>query len=216
MKKTVITDDALDSLLYELFERKSAALAETEAYWHDRVPERFRNAGRDALLMLSAPAARVRTPRRGLALGLAAVLAAGAVSAGALALSPSLRGRASALFGAAYTEPLREREPMDYVIPSPGEEFTVRDEAAGQAMVYRWYGAEHSMVLVEIARELPEDAAQTEDAEAVTVGGMWGSYCADTRSLLLHDGAVSILIQYWNGEREDILAYAEAFAAANE
>ena len=54
------------------------------------------------------------------------------------------------------------------------------------------------------------------DGEAVVVGGVPGVYSAAEQAVLLHGSGIDIYIGYWNGSREDTLAYAEALLQANQ
>lgn len=217
--KTVITDEAFEALFAEMLGRRGNLLIAEEARWHDRVPERVRNAGFAAL---ASPAAGSVLPKprlplvRGLLIAAAAAVAAGAVTTAAHHTLPALCEYAEHAPFFAAAQPDDARAPEEYVIPAPWEDYTVRDEAASEHMLYKWFGGGRKQVLVEIARTLPEDLSQTGALEAVVVSGTAGAYCEENRSLLLYDDRMCIYIRYWNGSRDDVFDYAAALIEANQ
>ena len=103
------------------------------------------------------------------------------------------------------------------MIPDPGEEYAVTDEAVSQTLVYRWYSSREKELLVEIAYRLPEEQTLDGPVEYRAVGGMWGTYAEAerTRLLILRDSDVLILIELFGGEEEELKAYAQHLAEAN-
>lgn len=220
MNNTVITDEAFGELFREMLERKGSSLNREEAQWRGRVPESFKASGRAALaaLAVSPKAPKLRFPGAGRILLTAAVTlaAAGTVTAGAKYAVPAVKAYIESRPAVTQSVAESARDPREYAIPAPWEDYTIQDEASGERMVYKWFGGGRKQLLVEIAWQLPEDSNQPGELETVFFGDLWGTYCEENRSLLLHDGAVSVYIRYWNGGREDVLAYAEAFIEANQ
>ena len=221
---------------YAAWEDEEIRAAERE--WHDKVPDSLDRAVHElcagalpaAPLLLSGSAAVQVCARggkatsaglkavKGAAIGLAA---AALVTAGAYTFSPAVRELAAGLFRCeTVTEQVRAsaRSPADYSIPSPGEGYALTDEARGERLYYRWFTAPRRQLLVEIAYRLPEDVTQSENVELVELGGLWGtlSEAVGTELLILRDGEVFILIELFNGSREELMEYAEALTAANE
>lgn len=158
--------------------------------------------------------------KAGAAAKILAVIVGGSVliGAGSYAASPAVRERVGRLFSYAHTDRAARRSPGEYVIPSPGEGFSVTDELVSEYMHGCWFTMGEREVLVQIAEELPPEAGQDGGAEVVTVGGAWGTYAetGDTLTLILHDGDVLIRIETLGADREGLLAYAAALLAANE
>ena len=149
-----------------------------------------------------------------------AVAAAGAavIGMGTLAAVPAARQGLGQLLAPERAETAQtvSRLPGAYVIPSPGEDFTVTDQAQSDTLNARWFTSAHQQVLVQIARQLPEESSEGA-AEAVTAGGLSGALyqSGSTQVLLLRDGDVLLRVQYFNGDRDTLLAYGQALAAAN-
>ncbi len=156
------------------------------------------------------------------ALKIAAVTvgAAALIGLGSYAAVPALREAVNDSLGAAQTQSLREvqreaKAPADYVIPSPGEDYSLKEELSTGTVAAKWFVAERRLLMVQIAPSLQETPPA--DSETVTVGAMVGALWEQEgdRLLLLHDGQVTVLIRMFNAERQEILDYAEAFAEAN-
>lgn len=214
-----------DTLMEELLRVDGERLLAINRSRAADVPAGVDAAARRALGQLGKTAAAGRAAAGGVArrvvlpavVGLAAVTA---VTAGGLAASPALRDRAADALGfLSDTAPRRvqTRSPADYVIPSPGEDFTVQEEASGGTVVYKWFASDTKAVLVEIAGRLPEDAAVPEEAEPAAVeGGVGWYYELDAANYFrFTDGGAEILISFRNADRETLLAYAERFIEAN-
>lgn len=168
-----------------------------------------------------AAAARFGTLLTALKRAAAALLASALLLAGSYALFPDLREAAGALLGLTDTRVIEtpgraERSPTQYEIPSPGEGYELREDVSTDTMAARWFVAERRLLMVQIARELPD--VPTGEGELVTVGGLTvAAYDVDgDQELLLYDGEISILIKMFNASRDELLAYAEVFAEANE
>ena len=150
---------------------------------------------------------------------LAVTLASAAVlGTGAYVASPAVRGFVDGLAEighALYSAPMEERSPADYVIPSPGEGYELREEVSTDTAAAKWFTAERRLLMVQIAKELPETPESA--GEPVMAGGMAGmAYdVGGDRQLLLYDGGLVILIKMYNADLQELLDYAEAFAAAN-
>ena len=214
------------ALLMDALAREEGArlLRENEA-WRDRVPEKGDRAVRAGLAALGAglAAAGVRRSagllRRVLLPLLAGVTAAAVAAGGVVAAVPSLRESfcawLSAPGGAAAVG--AARSPGDYLIPAPGEDFTLREESRSDTVQYKWFEAGERAALVELALRLPEDGSVPESAEPAAVGSLRG-FCWQRDAawyLTLTDGEVSILISLKNADREALFTYAALFAAAN-
>lgn len=222
----VTRNDALDALMREYIDDEGARLLEQEALWHGRVPESTDRAARAALAAAGSGAALGRArPAHGLPSAVAAVralamaaAAAAVVSVGAYAVSPAVRSFVSGLFaGEALTDARAARAPGEYVIPPLGDEYTVVDEGVGERLAYRWFTGPEYEVLVEIAYRLPEDMDGAENVEFIAAGGLWGTYCEaeDTCLAILRDRDVFILVEFWGGDRQAVLDYAERLVEAN-
>lgn len=216
---------------YLMREYRLERLLSQEAYLRRQVPASTDRAAERAFAQMQAAvvsgapvsirpakAAGASIPARALAV---AVSAAVLVGAGAYAASPSVRAYAqravTAHAQADGTASRRARQPRDYVIPSPGEGFEVTEESESERMTARWFTARRQQVLVEIAYKLPDELVKTADVEFVTVGGLPGTvYETDGIELMiLRDGDVYILIEYFNADRQELTDYAEALAALN-
>ena len=213
-----MTDEQFDALLGEILREAGERLTEEDREWHDKVPEDFRKAGRDTIAAMSALVLPRKKPRLppGKRLLLAAALtlsAAGAVTAGGYYGIPSVHAWVDGRIAAVARENETARRPADYVIPDPGEEFTLRDEAFTGGMAYRWFVTDRRQVIVEIAPELPENLSF--QGESVAVAGLPAVYSEEEQALLLFDGNAEIYIGYWNGTREETIAYAETLLEAN-
>ena len=150
----------------------------------------------------------------------AALGAAVLVAAGSCAAIPALRDAVSEALGIEAVqhgnEPRRSaRSPGAYVIPSPGEDYELREDISTDTLAAKWFVAERRLLMVQIAPELQE--LPTGEGEAVTVGGMVGMvYEVDgDQQLLLRDGGNSILIRMYNAQREELLDYAEQSVLAH-
>lgn len=207
------------------------------AAWRDRVPAHTDRAAERAFRQMEAwiaagavpaqaqpPAAETRLPRRAggagasAALKLAAVTTSAAVllGAGSYIASPAVRDAVNGALGAARTADAGSRRPADYVIPSPGEGYTLRADVATDTMAAKWFVADRRLLMVQISGQLPEEPEG--DGEIVVVGGMVGmAYDVEgDRQLIIRDGENSILIKMFNADRQELLDYAAVFAAANE
>lgn len=231
MHRPRLTNREFEILMREHIDRRGAWLLSENARWAGSVPEHTDRAAEKAFRTLSACAAAgaplpvpsvLARSAKAAAVGagikaLAVTLAASAViGAGAYAAAPKVHE----LLGAAHsvTANARHLAPADYVIPDPGGDFTLTDEGASNKMAYRWFGSPEQELIVEIAYALPDEAVQDEKIEVMNAGSMWGtvSEAEHTQLLILRDGDVFIVIEYFNAGREELAAYAEAFAQANE
>lgn len=152
-----------------------------------------------------------------------AVSASVLIGVGVCAASPAVSERARSLMPQSRIRAEQgadrpAKKPGDYIIPSPGEDFEVTDESQSERVTARWFTAERSQVLVEIAYKLPDELVRTEDIEYVTAGGLPGTlYETEEMSILiLWDGDVYILIEYFNAGDSALMDYAAALAATNE
>lgn len=220
------TMDEFDMLMYELVHEEGPRLLEENRRFRDKVPPRSEASARAVIAALGAGTAAKR------ALGLAgqgklltlaaAVTLTAAITGGALIASPTVRqhaGRAvSAVVETVTAQRAASRAPGDYIIPSPGEEFTVQESVDTDTLAYVWFAAGDRAALVEIASKLPEGTAIPEDAEPMPIGGTVGlCYEIDAAQYMIwQDGGVTILISLKNEDRQALLDYAERFAAANE
>lgn len=141
------------------------------------------------------------------------VTAAAVLCAGSYALSPTVRSAVDGLVG--IEAPAPSKQPGEYIIPSPGEDFSVTDEAEGERMAARWFKSDRQQVMVQIAYRMPEDIDTGQ--EFITVGGLPGTLTEadDTETLTLRDGTVIIRIQYFNADREELIGYAERLISMN-
>ena len=227
-------DTRWDLAFEELLGRSADELYAEDLACASAVPADFLALGSDlfAPAASSAPAAPVRP-----AAPAAPVSPAVSASPAASLLTKLIPGALIALLGAAvvtagvfFIPPIRntvfpaseagitaraERAAKDYVIPAPWEGGSVLQEASGEHMAFRWFQKGQYQVIVEIAESLPHGADLSGKAEEITVGGIPGAWYPDAQALLLQDGANYIYIGYWNGEKQALLDYAAAFAAAN-
>lgn len=213
-------------LMREYIDRRGARLLDEDRHWRDMVPDHTERAAESTFRTLRTCAASGVPFPTGIIGGKAAaggvkalaiaLAAAAAIGAGAYAAAPAVCGLAERAIPAA--ESVRHMAPADYIIPDPGGALTLTDEGFSKKMAYRWFGSPDQELLVEIACSLPEEAEQEGDVDAVDVGGLWGTVCETehTQLLILHDGDVFILIEYFNAGRDELLDYAEAFVRANE
>lgn len=219
--------DIFESMMRELVQTEGAKLLEEEKVWRGRVPEHI---DKTAHLALSAGAAAQAPIRAGFAARHAVRAAAGivaaaiAVTGGTLAVSPAARARAAELFGGAeaasgaYVARRSEKTPGDYVIPAPGGDYTVTDEASSERIRYKWFTSSEREVLVEVAYRLASGAYDAADAEFVFLSdGSMGTYREDdsSASVVLQDGEIDIRITFSNAVQEDVLSYTEQLIAAN-
>lgn len=230
-------EDWLGELMREYALRLDRTIERDEREWRDRVPESLDN--RVAALAAGAipfePALDRLMPRPstvvkkaasaaakgGMALKAIAitVAAAAAVSAGACAASPAVRGRVGGLLAACarISDTRSALSPGDYIIPSPGEGFTVTDEAKSANMHGCWFTSDDREALVQIAASLPEGTEVSEDAEAIPVGDRWGTIeeTESTCVLILNDGGVMIRVEFWGAQRDEVIDYAAGLLAEN-
>lgn len=226
-----IGNRALEALFEEY---RADCLLAGEIRWRDQVPastdraaERAfseMDAGIAAGLPLAAvgrEAAGAAAKAAGTAVGIRvlaiAVAAAAVVGAGGYAAVPAVRQYVHRLAGAVLPAS-RDRSPEDYVIPSPGEAFRVQEEVVNDRMAVRWFRSDTQLFLVEIAYELPEGAVPNDSPEYVTVAGRAAALyeSEDIGLVILSDGALSILVECFNADRQTLLDYAALLAAQNE
>lgn len=216
---TLMREYRIDRLLSQE-EELSALVPESTDRAAERAFEQMRLA-----VATGAPVSFRPTKAAGASLGAkaAAIAVSAAVLAGAgtCAISPAAREYAvraiSAVIQSVQPEKSAARQPGAYIIPSPGEDFTVTDESQSERMTAKWFAGGRRQMLVEIAYKLPDELVKTEDIEYVTVGGLPGTlYETEGMELLvLRDGSVYILIEYFNAGREALMEYAEALLAQN-
>lgn len=217
----------------DYIEQEGARLLALEQTWRDRVPEQLDQAvertvkdahsraerGLPILLLPTYPWRRgsripSRVALRGAALGLAGVAA---VSAGAYKLAGHSTRQAEP---ASPAEPMHSalertaREPEEYSIPSPGEEYSLVEEAEGSRVRYVWFRAGEREILVELLFYAPE---QPESAEPIQVGPLSGTLSESNimQTLTLRDQELYLVLQSVNVEREELLKYALAVVEAN-
>lgn len=148
----------------------------------------------------------------------AVVLTAALLGAGTYAAVPAARDAVSALISAerAAAQPgRRDRQPADYVIPDPGEGYALREDVSTDTMIGKWFVSDRSFLMVQIAKKLPDIPA--DGGEAIAVGSTAGMmYDVDgDQVLVLFDGDMTVLIRTYTENRQELLDYAELFAAAN-
>lgn len=229
MARDRLTGRRFDALMREYVDRRGGALLAEEELWRDRVPDRADAAAEKTFRRLRACAATgvpLPTPASILpAAGAAAkavktvaltLAAAGVIGAAAYTAAPVLRDARGG--GIAAVRRAAERKPAEYVIPDPGGDLTVTDEGSSGKMAYRWFGSPEQELIVEIAYAVPEELAGDGQGEITAVGSMWGElwHGEHTELLVLHDGAICITIEYFNADRDELMAYAESLVRANE
>ena len=222
-----------ETLQRDYIEQEGTRLLALEQTWHDRVPEQLDRAvertvkdahsraekGLPILLLPTYPwrrSGRVtsRVALRGAALGLAGVAA---VSAGAYKLAESGARQAEPAPSAELTRSVAERtarEPEEYSIPSPGEDYSLVEEAEGSRVRYAWFRSGEREILVELLFYAPE---QPEPAEPIQIGPLSGTLSESNimQTLTLRDQTLYLVLQSVNVEREALLAYAAALVEAN-
>lgn len=227
-------DDWLGELMHQYALRLDRDIERDEAQWRDRVPESLdkRITALAAGILPAESALERLAPRHtgagkraasavktGTALRTIAIAAASAavISVGAFTVSPTVRERVDAWFDICAVQARRAAAPGEYIIPSPGERYTVTDEAQSARMHGCWFTSEEREVLVQIAQSLPDGAEVSDDAEAVVVGGCAGliEENGDTQVLILDDGGVMIRVELWGGDRDEIIDYAGRLLSAN-
>lgn len=233
-------NDWLGDLMLRYGEQEDRLIRDGETRWRGKVSDSMDAMVRDlgagilpAVLILDsagsapaipAPKKRIRAARakavsvsaavRALALTIAAAVV---LSVGACVVSPTVRGLTKQVFTSVLgAESVPARTPDSYIIPSPGEDFSLTNEAEGDNMLARWFTSDRMEALVEIAYRLPENTS-ADAGEVVTVGDMWGTYreTGGTGVLILRDGDVYIHVEFWGADREEIMRYAEALVQAN-
>ena len=230
--KRTDADALFQALTREFALRMDRQIEREDREWSDRVPESMDRMAA-GLLSGSLPAVYIfgeptvihsakrlaRRASRALAVRITAVAlaASAAVGAGGYAASPALRETVSAVLTAQRSETAPERTPGEYVIPSPGEGFSVTDEAVGTKTRGCWFTSADREMLVQIACRLPEGAELSDDAELLFVDDVPAYYeqTDTTRVLLLRDGGVLIRIEIWGAEQEELIDYARRLLEAN-
>lgn len=220
--------DVFESMMRELVQTEGAKLLEEEKLWRGRVPRDIDSAARMALssgaiIKAAAPVKAGIAAGHGARIAAAIVAAAVAVSGGIYAASPAVRARTAELFGGSgastgiFAARQAEKSPADYIIPAPGEDYEITDEATGDSMRYIWFTSSEREVLVEIANRLT-DGAYDPGAEILFLSdGSMGAYSGgeDSASLVVQDGDIDIRVTFSNAEQDDVLSYAELLIAAN-
>ena len=224
------TDERFGSMIEEMVRAEGDELLKTEELWHAAVPKSTDAAALAAIgtvLPYAAPAVGRAAAGSGLlkaakaaaiALGAAAVVAVGAVT-----VSPTLRGEVSALLSGAerpaVVQSVQQQRavPGAYVIPSPGEDFAVTQTVDDERLVCRWFTSDTQELMVQIAYKLPQEITGLADTEPVEVNGTSAVYLeqGDQKLLELRDREVVIQIEYFNAEKDEVLAYAALLAEAN-
>lgn len=158
--------------------------------------------------------------KKGGRLGIAAkvvsvILAAALIGAGSYAFVPAVRGAVDSFTGTAVSARQSGRAASEYVIPDPGEPYELVEDYDTGTMCTKLFAAEEHLMLVQIAKKLPE--APEGIGEAVTVGNTVGLLyeVEGDRVLILRDGGMTILIKNYSDDDQELMRYAEAFAAAN-
>lgn len=229
-KRAKITKARFDELMaHARFERY---LGIDELY-SDRVPEHIDRAAERAFHRMEAwiaagaiPGTVPEPPTMPKAAGAAAAMKATSIAlasavligVGSYCAVPAVReavngclGIKTAISDASYSA----KSPADYVIPSPGDGYELREQIDSDTVKAGWFVAERRLLMVQIAPELQE--LPTGEGEVVVIGSMVGTaYEIDgDRQLLLYDGGMTILIRMYNADRQELLDYAELFEAAN-
>lgn len=227
-----ISRKEFDALMEQYVDSRGADLLRQEPDWRGEIPEHTRRAAENAFRTVRTCAAagaplphitgsaagaagHASAAAAGLKLLSLAVAASAVIGAGAYAVSPAVRTFTMELMG--ISERAQGREPAAYVIPDPGGSFTLSDEAVGAQMSYRWFSSATQELIVEIAYEVPEEMEPGEDPEVVTVGPLWGTLTRTERTqlLILRDGDVYIILEYFHADRDELLSYAERLVAVN-
>jgi hypothetical protein len=120
----------------------------------------------------------------------------------------------------AASETLQPRRavPGDYVIPSPGEDFTVTETVDDQRLVCRWFTSAEQELMVQIAYKLPLEITGAEGTEIIDLNGRVAAVYleqGEQKLVELRDGEILLQIEYYNADKEEVLAYAAALAEAN-
>lgn len=216
-----ISDEVLDELFREYERQEEKRCKAVNEQWKSRVPESMDSMVR-ALALGAIPAKpklmkAVAAGSAAVALKVTAVAVASALTlgVGAYAVSPAVRDCVDSIIsGKAYDQ---KRGPKDYVIPDPGEDYSLTDEASGENMTAKWFTSDKAELMVQIAYRLPEDPNSSENVDLVTVGPLWGTYqeAENTGLLILRDGEILILIETWGAERAELMSYAEMLVQSN-
>ena len=199
--------------------------------YRDEVPECFDRAAERAFGEMAAwvaagaipsePPQRASLPKSAATSGigariLAVVLSAAVIGGAGYAAVPAVRNAVNGVLGFVQTAPAQAaKQAADYIIPSPGEGYELREDVTTDNMAVKWFVAERRLLLVQIADELPE--LPTDGGETVTVGGTAAlAYDIEgDQQLVLLDNGMIVLMKMYNASREELLDYAEIFAAAN-
>lgn len=162
----------------------------------------------------------------GLKVAAITVGAAALIGAGGYIASPAVRGAIDSAIqiqsretgSVSVREAQEQKHPGDYIIPDPGDGFTLREEVAADHTAARWFEDGNRQLMVQIAWQLPEEPDEDDRLKTVVVGGIPGTlYDVDgDKQLILRDGRVVILIKMWQADTDEILAYASALTEANE
>lgn len=225
-----ISDERFIALMGEAQRRQYARINEQ---YRDKVPESFDRAAEKTLRRLEGwvaagavpPQAVSYAPKKAakgaakasLAIKTAAVvLSAALIGAGSYAAVPAVRDAVNSALGIGHIASAhRVKASADYIIPDPGEPYELQDSIETGTTTAKWFAGEGRLLMVQIAEELPELPEGA--GEAVTVGGTVGMvYDIDgDQVLLLYDGGMTILIKIYTADRQELLDYAQMFAAAN-
>ena len=236
-------DERFESLLRSYALRLDREIAVEDAAWGGRVPERLDRriealtlgAGAAGAAALAGTGLRKTTTvgRFGARLGrlgllgaikglVAALAAAALLLGGAYLVSPVVRETVENAVSGLRTAPEPSTalpdSPADWVIPSPGADFKLRDEAGSGTMQGRWFTNEARECMVQIAARLPGGSSLGDGAEPVEIGGLPGEYqdTGLTQVLLLRAGDTLIRIEFWGAERGEVIEYAERLIESNE
>lgn len=227
-------DERFEQLLRAYALRLDREIAEEDAAWGGRVPERLdrrigalaAGAGAAALLASGVRKAAVVGGGPGLLTALkalaAALTAAALLLGGAYAAFPALREAVNSTVGVSQMAPqpgtALPQSPADWTIPSPGPDYALRDEAGSDTMQGRWFTSPAQECMVQIALRLPGGSSLGEGAEAVELGGLRGEYLDTglTQVLLLHAGDTLLRVEFWGAERGEVVGYAERLIERNK
>lgn len=222
MGRPKISNERFEAVMQKA--RVSRYLQINARYAND-VPEHIDEAAREFFRscegMIAAGATPPGAPARAAAkagLGvkaLAVILSAAVIGAGSYFAVPAVKEAANGVWELGQAEQRQSKLPTDYIIPSPGEEYEVKEDVSTENLAVKWFSAERRLLLVQIADALPE--LPEELGETVLIGGSaaFMSEAEGMWQLVMHDGDMLILMQMYNVERQELTDYAEMFAAAN-
>ncbi len=230
------TDERFGSLMKEMVRTEGEELLKVEETWHAAVPKSTDEAAMAAIgtvMPFAAPAAGSAAAGHaaaGAAVGKAVKTAAVALAAlavvavGAVTVSPTLRDNVSALLtggnSSAVSQSVHQGRavPGDYMIPSPGEGFTVTQAVDDERLLCRWFTSDVQELMVQVAYKLPAEIAGAEGSEPVRLGETIAAVYfeqGEQKIVELRDGEIVLQVEYFNAEKDEVLAYAALLAEVN-